>query len=400
MNNSVDNAETKIKNSILRLEKWVEEHDYKGYEPFDGLSSYLRPLTFGNQLLERLLLQLVRQSPINLRPLLGVKTQESTKGRGYMAWGYITMFRLTGDQQYKEKAVKCLDWLDRNKSPKYPNHSWGNHFDFSGRKIRLKKLEPIIVWTALIGQAYLDAYEAFGDSRYLDIAISICDWILDLPKEKTNNGTCLSYITAQQVSIHNSNMLGAAMLARTFKITGKDKLLDVARKAMEYSCSRQLPDGAWYYGETDNCQWIDNFHTGYNLDSLKSYIEETGDRTFDENLRRGFTFYKDHFFEDSGTPKYYHNRVYPVDSQCASQAIETLANFSEYDESALPLSIKVANWTINNMQDTEGYFYYRILPYLRVKTPMLHWSQATMYRALTNLFKNLLCFAKCHHMEE
>ena len=95
-----------VEKSLKKVEKWVEDRNYKSYEPFDGLCSFLRPLAFGNLFAERILQQLVRQSPINLRPLLGVKPQESTKGRGYMAWGYLTMFKLTGDQQYKEKAIE------------------------------------------------------------------------------------------------------------------------------------------------------------------------------------------------------------------------------------------------------------------------------------------------------
>jgi hypothetical protein len=41
-----------ITTSIRKVEKWVEDHDYKGYEPFDGLSSIFRPLTFGNLLMD------------------------------------------------------------------------------------------------------------------------------------------------------------------------------------------------------------------------------------------------------------------------------------------------------------------------------------------------------------
>ena len=380
-----------LSESIRRLEQWVEDHDYKGYEPFDGLSSFLRPLTFSNLFTERLLLQLVRQSPINLRPLLGIKPQESTKGRGYMAWGYLTMLKATGNQQYKDNAVQCLEWLDKNKAPGYLEHSWGNHFDFSSRGGRLLKDEPIIVWTSLIGQTFLDAYEMLGEKRFLDIAMSICDWILHVPREQTGNGTCLSYVAHTQESVHNSNMLGAAMLARTSKFTDNHEYRQGAKEAMEYSCSRQLTDGAWYYGEAPNLHWIDNFHTGYNLDSLKCYIDNTGDKTYSQNLHRGFDYFKNTFFESSGRPKYYHNRTYPVDSQCAAQAIETLANFSEYDESALPLAIKVADWTINNMQDEEGYFYYRQYPLgIKAKTPMLHWAQATTYKALSLLLSKLI----------
>lgn len=379
-----------LKKSIKKLENWVEDHHYKAYEPFDGLSTYLQPLTFGNLFLDRLLLQLVRQSPINLRPLLGIKPLESTKGRGYMAAGYLTMLKITGQEHYKKKALMCLDWLMENKSPKFKKYSWANHFAFTSRTGRYEADESIIVWTCLIGQAFLDAYEMFKIEKYLKVAISVCDWILELPRERTDKGNCISYYAFAQSSIHNSNMLGAAMLGRTAKYTGNVELLNVAKEAMEYSVSRQLSNGAWYYGEAANQHWIDNFHTGYNLDSLKCYIESTGDRNYDENLRRSFDYFKRTFFEDNGRPKYYHNRVYPVDSQCASQAMETLANFSEYDDSSLTLGLKVAAWTINNMQDDEGYFYYRQYPLgIKAKTPMLHWGQATTYKALTCLLSKM-----------
>jgi rhamnogalacturonyl hydrolase YesR len=275
----------------------------------------------------------------------------------------------------------------QNRAPGYVKPSWGNHFDFTSRAGRLPKHEPIIVWTSLIGQAFLDAYQLLHEKKYLDIAVQICDWILDLPREKTSSGSCISYVAYTQSSIHNSNMLGAAMLARTAKYTGNKDMVKVSREAMQYSCSRQLADGSWYYGEAINTRWIDNFHTGYNLDSLKCYIDSTGDNAYRENLERGFRYFKNHFFESNGRPKYYHNRIYPVDIQCASQAIDTLSYFAPQDRESLWLAQKVARWTIDNMQDRKGYFYFRQLPGIKAKTPMLHWGQATMYKALAHLLE-------------
>jgi phytoene dehydrogenase-like protein len=154
---------------------------------------------------------------------------------------------------------------------------------------------------------------------------------------------------------------------------------------MEYSCSAQLSDGAWYYGEDPIFHWIDSFHTGYNLDSIASYIDSTGDRTFQPHLERGFHFFKSNFVEPDGTPRYYHSRTYPIDIQCAAQAIETFANFSQRDPDALATAARIARWTIRRMQDPVGYFYYRRSPRLVTRTPMLHWGQATMYRALALL---------------
>jgi hypothetical protein len=378
-----------LEKSIEKLEKWVEDHNYKAYEPADALLSYVRPLLFGNLFLERVLIQVVKQSPVNLRPLLGIRPHETTIGRGYMAWGYLIRNQNTGRKTYGQKAVALLDWLIANKSPKFNDYSWGNHYDFASRSGQYSKQEPILVWTALIGQAFLEAYEQFQEQRYLEVARSICNWILELPREKTHAGTCISYLATKQSSIHNSNMVGAAMLARTWKHTDDSGLLRVAKEAMEYSVSRQRPDGAWYYGEAPNQHWIDNFHTGYNLDSLKCYMESMDDTAYEMNLKRGLSFYKNHFFEESGRPKYYHNRTYPVDSQCAAQSIETLANLSDYDESSVDLALRVAKWTIDNMQDNDGHFYYRQYPFVREKTPLLHWAQATTYKGLTLLLSKV-----------
>ena len=84
-----------IKRSLDRVQDWVERHNYRAYEPFDGLSSWARPFTFGNLFAQRILQQTIRQSPINLRPLMGVTAKDSTKGQGYMAWGYLLLYRAT-----------------------------------------------------------------------------------------------------------------------------------------------------------------------------------------------------------------------------------------------------------------------------------------------------------------
>jgi len=378
-----------LQKSIDCLQDWVEARGYKGYEPFDGLSSWVRPLAFGNRLAERILQQAIRQSPINIRPIMGVRRQESTKGRGYMAWGYLMLFRATREQRYLDKATLCLEWLDKHKAPAFKFHSWSNHFDFVSRGGGYSKHVPIIVWTSLISHAYLEAFEITGERFFLNIADSACNWILQLPRERTPRGTCISYLATYQSSIHNANMLGASLLARAAVHTGDKRCLEAARSAMEYSCARQRQDGSWWYAEEPRYQWIDNFHTGYNLDSLNFYLDATGDEGFRPNLEKGLQFYKTHFFEQSGRPKYYHTRAYPIDIQCAAQSIDTLATLSKQYPECLELAQNVAAWSIQNMQDSQGYFYYRQYPLIKAKTPMLHWGQATTFKALANLLLHL-----------
>jgi len=377
--------------SAATVQAWVEGNNYRGYEPFDGLSSPLRALTFGNLLAERILQQAVRQSPINIRPLVGIKPLDSTKGQGMMAWAYLLLHRTTKSEEYWTKGVKCLRWLDTHRSPKFERHSWANYFDFSSRGGAYYKHDSIIVWTGMIAQAYLEAFEQSQDQWFLDIALSACDWIMALPRERTATGDCLSYFAHAHESIHNASMLGAAALARAARHSKRQDYMDVAQSAMQYSCTRMLDDGSWWYAEEERYHWIDNFHTGYNLDSLKCYIENSGDTEFAGHLVRGLKFYKSNFFEPSGRPKYYHTRAYPVDIQCASQAIDTLAYFAADDPESLSLALRVADWTIRNMQDRRGFFYYRKYPFgVTAKTPMLHWGQATMFKGLAHLITRSL----------
>jgi hypothetical protein len=386
---TADASAASLFRSVTTLQRWVEDHHYRGYEPFDGLSSWARAFTRRNEFAERLLLQLIRQCPWNIRPLMGVRPKDSTKGRGYMAWGYLLLYRATLDLDYLIKAETCLRWLDEHKAPAFAEHSWSNHFDFVSRGGSYTKDDPIIVWTALIAHAFVEAFEVTQRSWYLEIADSACRWIMQLPRERTPTGTCLSYLAIRQESIHNANMLGAGLLARVAKHNGNERYRDVARSAMQYSCSRQHADGSWWYAEDSRYHWIDNFHTGYNLESLAIYTDASGDAAFSSHLDRGLAFYRHHFFESNGRPKYYHARTCPVDIQCAAQAIDTLALFGAYDRSCRELAQKVAVWAIANLQDRSGYFYYRQYPFVIAKTPMLHWGQATMFKALARLHLTL-----------
>jgi hypothetical protein len=114
-------------------------------------------------------------------------------------------------------------------------------------------------------------------------------------------------------------------------------------------------------------------------------MHSTGDTTYQEQLNRGYRYFVATFFEDSGCPRYYHDNKYPIDIQCASQAIDTLCFFSKEHPEGLALAQKVARWTIENMQDRTGYFHYRKYPVLTSRTPYFHWGQATMFKALAHL---------------
>jgi rhamnogalacturonyl hydrolase YesR len=385
-------SKDQILESILRLSGWLVQNDYRGYDTFDGLNAkYLRSLTFETNFLRTVLQQGVRRFPINLRPLFGIPKSRSTKGMGFLARGFMRLHQATGDAAWADKAQLALAWLMENQSRGYSGACWGNHFDYQSRSFYLPKGVPTIVWTSLIGHAFLDGYDHFRKQEYLDVAVSACEHILrDLDTLCEGDAVCLSYIPLENKQVHNSNTLGGSLLARTYARTGTESYRSTAQKALRYTANHQRPDSSWYYGEAANLHWVDNFHTAYVLDCFKCYLESTGDERFVKNMMDGYQYWKKTFFLPDGTPKYYNYKTLPIDIQCSSQAIDTLVFFSDGDPESIPLALKVAKWTIDNMQDRTGYFYYRrYSPGLINKTPTLHWGQATMLCALSGLYKSL-----------
>ena len=383
---------TQIYQSIVRLASWLEANDYRGYDTFDGLSSkLLRPFTFNNQFLRQVLQQAVRRFPLNIRPLIGIGRSRSTKGMGFIARGYMRLHQATGDPTWREKAQGVLQWLIEHQSKGYSGACWGNHFDYQARgDFYLPAGVPTVVWTSLIGHAFLDAYDAYHQDEYLQIAASACEHIQrDLHATADGDALCISYTPIHHSMVHNANSLGGSLLARVYSYTRNEPFRILAEKSIAYTARYQRPDASWYYGEAPYYHWVDNFHTAYVLDSFKYYAQGTGDRRFHPGLIKGYEYWKKTFFLADGTSRYYDHKTYPIDIQCCSQAIDTLVFFNDLDPESLPLALNVAQWTIEHLQDSSGYFYYRQYPWLTNRTPTLHWGQATMLCALAGLYKLL-----------
>ena len=148
-------------------------------------------------------------------------------------------------------------------------------------------------------------------------------------------------------------------------------------------CDGQRDDGAWVYGMLPVQNWVDSFHTGYNLDALAAYQELTGDEKYKTNIDKGFNYYINNFFEYNGTPKYYNNKTYPIDIHCPGQLLITISRLhktSDYKE----LEDKVLHWTISNMQNKNGYFYYQLKPGISSKISYMRWSNAFMFNAFSH----------------
>jgi hypothetical protein len=373
-------------NSAIGLESYLSRQEYRGYDPYDALRSPLvRFFTLGNRSLRIAATQALRRLPWNIRPLLGISKDYNPKGLGLLLASYARLAKATGDQRHEAKAQAIVERLQTLASSGWSGRCWGYNFDWQSRAFFVPAGTPTMVNTCFVANGFLDTYDLAGDASRLQLARSCCDFVLrDLKRWDAEEFSAFSYTPIDDTRVHNANMLGAALLARVYSHTGEDILQETAARMVNYVMSCQLPHGGWRYAETSYQDWIDSFHTGFVLESLFNYRIHTGDKRFDVNLRRGLEFYKNEFFGADGTPYYYNGRRGPIDIHSPAQAVVTLCRLSPIDADCLPLAEKVLGWTIGNMQDPRGFFYFRKGRFLTNKIPYIRWGQAWMFHALTS----------------
>lgn len=367
-----------------RLLDYCKEEEWQGYDPYDGLNSSLYPLMPDSKFLRIALIQLVKRSPVNFRSIFGIKKGENPKGLALFVRALLSAYQKTKEPKYRNYAEELLERLWALRSPGYEDRMcWGYNFDWQSRAFFVPKATPSIVCTTFVAQAWLDHYQLFNESSSLEVARSSCDFLLqDLHQSQENDSFCFSYTPIDKSQVHNANLLGAELLARVAKFTHEVELIEKAIGSARFTVKKQAEDGSWSYGMAENQQWIDNFHTGFNLVSLYRVIKESGLNQWKSVLEKGLEFYLKSFFLNDGTPKYYHNKTYPIDIHSSAQAIVTFVYLKNLISDSTLRIEQVSKWTLANMLDREGFFYFQKGNLLTNKISYLRWSQAWMAYAL------------------
>jgi hypothetical protein len=389
--------------ALQRLLSYCREKRWAGYDLYDGLNSpILRLLPIRGKLFRTIWIQSVNRSPLNLRPLLGIKQGLNPKGVALAIKSLVLLKGLSGRQTLGGRSgqgiprpgpgrlEEDLSFLNRSlvelRSPGYQESCWGYTFDWQSRAFFAPRGTPNVVCTTFAASANMDIYEKEGASDTLAAAESSCRFLLDrINRTEQGDRHCFSYTPLDRSRVHNVNMLAAELLARVHTASPRDEYRDAAIKAVGYTLARQSADGSWPYGEAADQQWIDSFHTGFILISLKRIIQALGIPEWNSNLERGYEFYTRNLFLADHTPKYYHDRLFPLDVHSAAVAVLVFLEMTEMSTDARARAEGVLSWAIENLQDpTEGFFYYQRRRFYTNRTPLIRWAQAWMLYALSS----------------
>jgi hypothetical protein len=418
-----------------RVLQVARSDNYQGYSKHDGLNSPLLARVGGESRLRRLgAIQVVTRSPVDIRPLVGVRKARNAKGLSLFARALLARHRMTvlsrgddpaippappdggktvlsrGDDPAippappdggkteaddAREARELLDWLIEHPAPGFEWLCWGYPYPWQDVGFFAPRDFPNRVVTSFVGQALLDGYETLRDDRYLDAARQAVRFLLEAPKTlyEDDDRRCVSYVPDLSVDwiVMDVSALAGALAARLGALTDDKELAREGGRLVRYVVSKQTDYGAWFYADPPSASHIthDNYHTGFILDAILQYGLVTGSDEFESAYRRGIEFYERRLFEPDGAARFMSDRRYPVDIHGCAQGIITFSLQQRHRGAGAETAARVLAWTLGHMWDPgSGWFYYQRRRGYRTRIRELRWCQGWMSWALASYLEN------------
>ncbi|CAE6928152.1 Highly conserved protein containing a thioredoxin domain [Vibrio sp. B1REV9] len=367
----------------------AKQNNFTGYDPFDSLNSNLFKLfpSLKKGIFGLAWIQFNKRSIINIRPLLGVPKKRNPKGVALFLMGLLEDYQHKNDDNYLNQALELGDWLLTQQSDRdvWKHACWGYHFDWKARAFFVPKGKPNVITTIYVAQALYALSKITGENKYREPALDSANFIVKNLYTELEGRRYFAYIPGEDAFVHNASLWGAAWVAHVASLTNNDTYRNLAVEVAHQSVKEQLPNGSWVYGARHHHQFIDGFHTGYNLEALHLLSESLQIRDFSEAINKGLKYYKEHLFEADGTAKYYNTNKYPLDMHCVSQAIFTLIKVGQSDED-LSFTKKVVKKSIENLYIPEKkHFAYQKHHHFSNNINYIRWTQAWVYYSFSFL---------------
>ncbi len=386
-------TDKQIAESLDKVLKYAERNQYTGYNKYDALDSKLLWFfSFRIKFLRLVYSQVVMRFPINIRPLLFVPKSRNPKGIALFAMAYMNRYKASGNASDLAKAEELLQWLLDNPSKGYKGICWGYQHPWQDVGFFAPAHLPNRVVTYFVDTAMMDCYEITGNQKYLAAAKDSIKFLLEEPKVMldTEDMKAMSYVPDERVNwiVMDVSILVGSIVSRICKHAPDEELQKDARKLVHFVVDKMTDYGAWYYTYPagDHPRKHDNYHTGYILDAILDYSDNSGDQSFMDAYHKGLKYYEENLFLDNGAPKWANDKVFPYDVHGSAQGIITFMKASRFDAHYKALAEKIAGWAIYNMQHpTKGFFYYQKTKWFRKPFTLMRWSCGWMSRGLSLL---------------
>lgn len=325
-----------------------------------------------------------------LRKILNQKPQDFAQSNALIVRGLLKMYSATQNTSYLDEAKLLIERIESQRSLGYEHSAWGQPYDwFSGQVI--PAYTPRTTVTSQVGRMYLDAYDIIKDDVYLEKATDIAQFFVnEMPlSHEDDNTICYSYTTIDQHKVHNPNMMASAFLTLVWEKTGSSIFIEKASKALNFTFSHINVDGSWYYASLPDkkVSKIDNYHTGYNLESALLIKKTLPEFPYEKELESAINYYESNLFANNGIPYLTNIKKYPTDIQCCAQSIITYCYITDILKKPISKAARLFQWTHKNMY-LDGWYFYRMTKNgKKDKTDYIRWGNAWMFLAGSLLLK-------------
>lgn len=357
------------------LRRWFQRREYRGVDPFqldDRVFKYQK-------------VPLIRQIRSFLRPLHVLIPPQIfsrlppiliPKALGLIISGNSHLYKVQGKADYIEESYTLLELLEETRSLGYRHRCWGLPFEW-GSQPRYPPNTPAACVTSPIGHSILDLYEVTEDHSLIDWFDDIAAFLMEENGcADFGDSLCFYYAPIEKALVHNANLMAASFLARWGRITDNAGALEFATKAIRFGLADQNEDGSWHYFKGQGL--IDNRHTGFVLEALRTANDVLENPWVEEALAKGWHYYRQNFF-DGVVPRWSPESTYPVDIHDVAQSIITAMVLGQHD-----FATQITQWALERLFNGEDEFYYKLFANGKANRAIFfRWNQAWMYKALS-----------------
>ncbi|WP_411969027.1 antibiotic ABC transporter permease [Haloferax sp. YSSS75] len=387
--------------------EYARVRDYNGWDYGDGLSSRVLHALPDNLVVNLLVQEFIKRSPVNVRPLFRVEQRRNFKGIALFAMANRTRAQLgqwfEGDhppEAYLEDAESLTNWIVEHQVEGFSGFGGSHRHRIqhpSGRSGPRETVpnSPNLVSTSFGVKALLAGKEF--DPEYPDIAKTAVDLAVDdLDYRLVGEGAVMDYYQSHPKDSYTLNAiaLGARYFVELYEEFGDAELLERTEQVFDFIASTQTERGGWYYREppTSSHLSMDNHHNGFIIECFQRYEDIVGSGRYDDTLDRALDFYARELFDDDGAPNFDENNAYPRDIHATAQGILVFTYAGQYDRAE-----RILQWALANMYvPEEGRFYFRKQRFYTKRVTLMRWAQAWMAYAIAEYVATRLADEPTH----
>ena len=191
----------------------------------------------------------------------GLDDKILTSWNSLMISAFAKGYRVTGDENYLIRAKNCIAFIEKN--------LFVNGKLLRSYKNGISKIDGYLEDYSYFANALLDVFEISPDSKYLDLAVSLGNYLVDHFWDEKNNSFFMTSDTHESLiirpksnydlSLPSGNSVSCSVLFRLFHLTQEKKFIEISKQIMESQAQVAAENP---------------FGFGYLLNTIYSYLQK------------------------------------------------------------------------------------------------------------------------------